>query len=180
MRESLNANASSKAISITNKGTGTLYVTLTSKGTPYPGAESAATTGINVDVTYRDQNGSSVDVSSLKQGTGFEATVRVTNQNPAGRIKDVALSQIFPSGWEIENTRLNDDDFMSKDFTYQDIRDDRMYTYFDLQRGETKTFKVKLTATYAGSYYLPGILAEAMYDAATSGRTEGKWIEVME
>lgn len=179
-RESLNANASSKAITITNKGSSTIYVTLTSKGTPLPGEESAASSGINVDVTYRDQNGSTLDVRALKQGVGFEATVRVTNQNPTGRIKDVALSQIFPSGWEIENARLTDDDFVSTDFSYQDIRDDRMYTYFDLQRGETKTFKVKLTATYAGSYYLPGVLAEAMYDAATSGRTEGKWIDVVE
>ena len=180
IRESLNAEASSKAITITNKGTGTLYVTLTSKGTPYPGAEAAASSGIKVDVSYRNQNGGVLDVGSLKQGDGFEATVRVSNLNPTGLIKDVALSQVFPSGWEIANERLTDDDYSSKDFTYQDIRDDRIYTYFDLKRGETKTFKVKLTATYAGNYYLPGIVAEAMYDAATSGKTEGKWIEVVE
>jgi uncharacterized protein YfaS (alpha-2-macroglobulin family) len=180
MRESLNAEANNKAITITNKGSGTLYVTMTTKGTPYPGAESAASSGISVDINYRNQNGGVLDVSALKQGEGFEATVRVTNQNPTGLIKDVALSQVFPSGWEITNERLTDDGFTSTDFTYQDIRDDRIYTYFDLKRGETKTFKVKLTATYAGSYYLPGVVAEAMYDASTSGRTEGKWIEVVE
>ena len=35
--------------------------------------------------------------------------------------------------------------------TYQDIRDDRVYTYFDLAAGQTKSFRVMLTATYAGS-----------------------------
>ncbi|MEQ9231735.1 MAG: hypothetical protein RIF46_13720, partial [Cyclobacteriaceae bacterium] len=180
MKESLNTAAASKAVSITNKGTGTLFVTMTSKGTPFPGDEAAESSGIKVDIAYRNQNGSSVDVASMKQGESFEATVKVTNQSPTGRIKDVALSHIFPSGWEIENERLNEDEFTSKDFDYQDIRDDRIYTYFDLNRGEAKTFKVKLTATYAGKYYLPGVVAEAMYDAATSGKTEGKWIEVVE
>ena len=45
-------------------------------------------------------------------------------------------------------------------FDYQDIRDDRIYTYFDLQRGKTKTFEVIVTATYPGRFYLPGQGAE--------------------
>lgn len=180
MRESLKTNASDKTLNISNSGEGVLYVTLTTKGTPFPGTEQASAKGIKVDVTYRDQNGARVDVASLRQGQSFEATVKVTNQNPTGRIKDVALSHIFPSGWEIENERLNEESFYSKDFDYQDIRDDRIYTYFDLKRGEVKTFKVSLTATYAGDYYMPGILAEAMYDASMAGTTEGKWIEVRE
>ena len=153
---------------------------MTTKGTPFPGTESAATKGINVDIKYRDQNGSLLDVGSLKQGQSFEATVSVSNRKPTGLIKDIALSHIFPSGWEIENERLTNDSFSSSNFDYQDIRDDRMYTYFDLKRGQVRIFEVKLTATYAGSYYLPGIVAEAMYDASTTGRTEGKWVEVIE
>ncbi|MCP4456735.1 MAG: hypothetical protein GY816_01710 [Cytophagales bacterium] len=180
MRESLNTTASSKSISITNKGSGTLYVTMTTKGTPFPGTESAATKGISVKIKYRDQNGTLLDVSSLKQGQSFEANVEISNRNPSGLIKDVALSHIFPSGWEIENERFTNDSFSSQNFTYQDIRDDRMYTYFDLKRGQVKIFEVKLTATYAGSYYLPGVVAEAMYDAALIGRTEGKWVQVVE
>jgi len=180
MRESLNTASNSHSISITNTGSGTLYISMTTKGTPFPGTESASVDGINVDIKYRDQNGTLLDVSGLKQGQSFTATVAVSNRNPLGRIKDVALSHIFPSGWEIENERLNDDSFSSTDFDFQDIRDDRMYTYFDLNRGQVKTFKVKLTATYAGSYYLPGVVAEAMYDATLTGRTEGKWVDVVE
>ena len=48
--------------------------------------------------------------------------------------------------------------------TYQDIKDDRVYTYFDLRPNERKTFRVLLTASYAGEYYLPGVSCEAMYD----------------
>ena len=102
MRESLNTQAKDKAVTISNKESGTLYVTMTTKGTPFPGTESSATKGIDVDIRYRDLNGSTLDVSSLKQGQNFEATVSVSNRKPTGLVKDVALSHIFPSGWEIE------------------------------------------------------------------------------
>jgi alpha-2-macroglobulin len=182
MRESLNAESSNKSLTITNNGQGTLYLTVTTKGTPLPGNEVASSSGMEVTIQYRDANGMSVDPSSMKQGKSFQAVVKVTNRNPAGRLKDVALSHIFPSGWEIENERLNADPYSgaSTDLAYQDIRDDRVYSYFDLNRGESKTIIVKLTATYAGRYYMPGVSAEAMYDAGTNGRTEGKWVEVVE
>jgi hypothetical protein len=62
---------------------------------------------------------------------------------------------------------------------YQDIRDDRVYTYFNLKRGEEKTFKVQLNASFLGRYYLPGIHVEAMYDASKNARSKGKWVEVV-
>ncbi|MBK8291244.1 MAG: hypothetical protein IPK96_10190 [Flammeovirgaceae bacterium] len=54
---------------------------------------------------------------------------------------------------EINNLRLTDDEAagITGDVpTYQDIRDDRVYTYFDLNANQRKTFKVLLTASYAG------------------------------
>ena len=62
---------------------------------------------------------------------------------------------------------------------YQDIRDDRVYTYFDLKRGEEKTFKIQMNASFLGRYYLPGIHVEAMYDATKNARSKGKWVDVV-
>jgi len=92
------------------------------------------------------------------------------------------LSQIFPSGWEIVNTRLNDGSAASgqSSFDYIDIRDDRVYTYYSLKPGERKTFVVQLSAAYRGRFYLPAFSCEAMYDAGISANTEGKWVEVTE
>ena len=64
-------------------------------------------------------------------------------------------------------------------FDYQDIRDDRVYTYFDIKQGESKTFQVILNASYLGKFYLPMITVEAMYDASISARRPGKWIQVV-
>lgn len=52
-----------------------------------------------------------------------------------------------------------------------DIRDDRVLTYFNLKRGQYKTFTVRLQATYAGTFVLPAIQCEAMYDAGAQART---------
>ena len=121
-----------------------------------------------------------MDVSRLTQGSDFLAVVTVMNPSLL-RYKDMALTQIFPSGWEIRNTRLFD--FKSSQEisvpNYQDFRDDRVLTYFDLSRGQSKTFVIPLNASYLGRFYLPGVYCEAMYDNSINAVQEGKWIEVV-
>ena len=52
---------------------------------------------------------------------------------------DLALTHIMPSGWEIYNERMIDhpEQATSTDtnnsYTYRDIRDDRVLTYFNLK-----------------------------------------------
>ena len=57
-------------------------------------------------------------------------------------------------------------------YTYQDIRDDRVLTYFDLKRGETQAFTIRLQATYAGEFILPAVQCEAMYDTNVQARSK--------
>ena len=94
---------------------------------------------------------------------------------------DLALTQIFPSGWEIRNTRMEDvnSPYEVDAPDYRDIRDDRVYSYFDLARGKNKTFIVLLNATYQGKYYLPSVSCEAMYNNEITARRAGKWVEVI-
>ncbi len=178
LRSSLNAEASNKQLSVTNNADGTLFLTITTSGTPYPGEEPATSSGLKMNVSYFNQRGENINVEDIQQGQTFTAEVKVTNETPS-TIRDVALTQIFPSGWEINNDRLNDTNtFSNSSFDYQDIRDDRIYTYFFLKRGEAKTFKVNLTATYGGDFYLPGAYCEAMYDASINAKGKGQWIVV--
>src|SRR5690606_40807988 len=66
-------------------------------------------------------------------------------------------------GWEIHNARMDENESALKNsaFTYQDIRDDRVYTYFDLHTNESKTFTLLLNAAYEGKYYLPAVNIES-------------------
>jgi len=166
-------------VKFTNESNGTLYVRFFTRGLAAIGKEEEKSENITINITYQDAKGNAVDVSKLKHGTDFEAVVAVTNPGVLGDYTNLVLTQIFPSGWEIRNERLNFDlSAEGNGARYQDIRDDRVYTYFDLKRNETKRFKVKLTATYRGRFYLPAQTCEAMYSDLINASTLGKWCEV--
>ena len=94
----------------------------------------------------------------------------------------MALTQIFPSGWEILNTRLYNSEgaFKSSRSDYMNIKDDRVNHFFSIKQDETLTYFVQLNASYAGKYYWPGVYCEAMYNKEISGGIVGKWVEIVE
>lgn len=166
-------------VNFTNKGQGELYVRLIGRTRPFEDKSNPINDGINLYVKYIDENNKELNVNSLRQGDEFYAVVVV--QNVSGEsITDLALTQIFPSGWEIFNNRLfnagGSDSNMS--FNYQDIRDDRVLTFFNLGNGYSTSVKIRLQAAYCGKFYLPAVACEAMYKPQTQARTKGMWVEV--
>jgi uncharacterized protein YfaS (alpha-2-macroglobulin family) len=169
------------ALKVESESKGTLFVRLITEGTPARGNEEEESNSLNIGVTYTNTDGVEIDPGQLQQGTEFIATVTVSNPGTRGAYKNMAINQIFPSGWEINNLRLDDTESKlgGDKPTYQDIRDDRVYTYFDLSAGQRKTFQVSLTASYAGTYYLPAVSCEAMYDHSIYARKKGQVVEVV-
>lgn len=170
----------SNALKVVSKSGGVLFVRLIGEGIPTRGSEEAVENNLTISVTYTSTTGAVIDPSELEQGTEFIATVTVKNPGARGNYQNMALHQIFPSGWEINNLRLDEDEerLTGDKPSYQDIRDDRVYTYFDVTQYQQKTFKVMLTASYVGDYYLPGIYCEAMYDQTINARTKGQVVKV--
>jgi len=173
---------SDNEVKVTNNSGQTIFVRLTNKGTPLTSDQINEENDLNMSVTYLDMGGQPIDVTSLEQGTDFMAEVMV--KHPGGirwHYDEMALSQIFPSGWEIRNLRM---DFTTGINTgdqpdYQDIRDDRVYTYFDIRRNDTKTFRIVLNAAYLGRFYQPAVHCGAMYDEDISAYKSGQWVEVV-
>ena len=171
------------SIAIQNKGNNLIFARLVTSGKLPVGDEISEKRGLSVRVRYETLKGKPIDVSTLKQGQDFVAEVTVSNPKNS-RVNDIALSQIFPSGWEIVNTRFTDFGSSVKSAArYTDIKDDRINFYFDLERSsrpKSKTFRVLLNAAYLGQYYLPGVQVEAMYDNDYFVRTVGNWVEVVQ
>ncbi len=167
-------------VQVTNGGSGTLFTRVILEGTPAIGNETDAASNVNLSVRYTTLGGDAVDVTELEQGTEFMAEVTVRHTGMRSRFENMALKQIFPSGWEITNLRLTDDENAAPndEFDYQDIRDDRVYTHFSLPYNAAKTFRVRLTATYTGEYYLPAVVCEAMYDRTIYARERGRMVRV--
>ena len=168
-------------ISVKNTGQGVLYARVIMTGIPKIGDVTSSESNIHMTVGYKDMDGNTLDPTSIAQGTDFYSEVTITNPSVRGDYAEMALTQVFPSGWEILNSRLDNSDNSKKTSVprYQDIRDDRVYTYYNLKAGETKTFRIYLNASYYGNFYLPSVYTEAMYDASITSRIAGQWINVV-
>jgi uncharacterized protein YfaS (alpha-2-macroglobulin family) len=175
------AAAKSGKVSVTNTGDGQLYVNVVSKTRPLVDTLPPVGNKIRLGVYYTNLNGAPIEIGKLKQGTDFVAAVRVSNTGFED-YTNLALTQIIPSGWEIYNERMirpdESDDSRLSSYIYQDIRDDRVLTYFDLPRGTEKVFKVRLLSSYAGSFVLPAVQCEAMYDPEVQARTQAGRVTV--
>ena len=173
-------------VKVQNGNEGVIYVGLSTKTRPVIDNLPAISENLKLEVTYTDMVGNPIKETELAQGTDFYAIVKVSNISGTNRYTDIALTHIIPSGWEIYNERMvaasvSDDDnskSSSNVFIYQDIRDDRVLTYFDLRPGTTKEIKVRLQASYIGEFVFPAIQCEAMYDASARARTPAARVTV--
>jgi alpha-2-macroglobulin len=167
-------------VEVKNNGKGVLYARLINHGIPLAGREVAQSNNLQMDVNYFLMNGTRISPGKISQGTDFYVDVKVNNPGVRGNLEQLILSIVVPSGWEIRTSRLDEGQaaLSSSPYDYQDIRDDRVFTYFDLPQGQTKSFRIRFNAAYEGSYYMPGIVCEAMYDNSVNSRNEGNWVEV--
>ncbi len=176
-----NANGAS-ALSISNKGKGVLFVRLIREGIPAAGFENNNHSNLDMVLVYKTLKGEPLNVNALEQGTDFVAELTVRHPGYRSTYRNMALTQIFPGGWEIHNSRLDENGTANTKTdapTYQDIRDDRVYTYFDVNPSGTRVYKIVLNAAYCGKFYLPSIYCEAMYDNSINARIAGRWMEVV-
>jgi uncharacterized protein YfaS (alpha-2-macroglobulin family) len=172
-------------VQLKNNGSNVIYGRLINEGKPLSTQTVSYTNNpaqLQVSLAYTNTKGEPIDISKLKQGTDFIAKVSIKNTGNRGAYNQMALTQIFPSGWEILNTRLynNEGVFKSSRSDYMDIKDDRVYHFFNIKQGEAVTYFVQLNAAYAGKYYWPGVYCEAMYNSSISGGINGKWVEIIE
>lgn len=172
------ASVSRGEVEFRNESQAVIFPRVILDGIPMRGDTSNAYNGMSMEVKYLDLNDNEIDPATLEQGSNFVVQVKVGNTGVRD-YEELALTQIFPSGWEILNSRLDDRDNGGDIPEYQDQRDDRVFTFFDLRRGQSKTFRLYLNSSYLGKFYLPTTSVEAMYDNTINARIAGEWVEVV-
>lgn len=178
-QRNLSVIAPSNAVTIQNNKNNTLFVRVVASGILPVGQEKVMRSNVVASVVFKDRKGNVANVGNLKQGTELIAEVVVTNEK-GEFVPNIVLTQILPSGFEIVNTRYTDYGNATENLAdYIDIRDDRANYYFGLKARETRTFKMLINASYLGTYYLPGVQCEAMYDNSFVARTKGQWIQII-
>ena len=169
-------------IAVKNQGKGALSVDLITRTQLLNDTLPAISDNLRMDIRYANLNGTPISINDIIQGTDFMAITSISNISGTSDYTNLALTHIIPSGWEIYNERMvaPETESVAADgsgksvskYNYLDIRDDRVLTYFNLRRGETKVFTVRLQATYAGNFILPAVQCEAMYDVNVQARSK--------
>ena len=181
-----------KDIKVISKDNG--YINYYWEGVPvnYEGENISET--VKLTRNYYDEKGNPInekDILSLSSGKSFWLEIKVL---PADSVKEyihvdnMALTQVLPSGWEIENIRAVNGQYPNwveeriRDtyVDYEDIRDDRIMWFFDYNNYNQggQSFFVKINAVTKGKFDFLGTTAEAMYDNSCRAYLKGFRAEV--
>ena len=179
----ISTSPKSGTVAVKNQGKGALSVDLITRTQLLNDTLPAISDNLRMDIRYASMDGKPMSVNDIRQGTDFTAIASISNTSGTTDYTNLALTHIIPAGWEVYNERMpvpeaepqettDSSGNVSGQYTYQDIRDDRVLTYFNLRRGETKIFTIRLQATYAGNFILPAVQCEAMYDVNVQARSK--------
>jgi len=158
-----------KQLSLSTSGNGSLYysyeISGINKGAPSPEEDHS----LKVRKSYFDINGNPLPGTSFRQND--LVVVRVTLVADQNRnIENVAITDMLPACFEIENSRLVAERELSwaKNRAvpdYLDIRDDRI-SFFTTAEGVMKTFYYAVRVVSKGTFTNGPVQAAAMYNGA--------------
>jgi alpha-2-macroglobulin len=160
------------------------YVILSTEGVRENGAYTYGGEGLEISRVYKMPDQKNVDWNNHNLGDEVVVTVTVRNTTST-KLNELALVDHIPSGWEIQNPALgrgNDFTEMYKhdkwESEYTDVQDSEMRVFGDVEGYSTVQFIYSIRATSAGSFFVPPVEIEAMYNHKVWAREAGMNIEV--
>ena len=172
-----------------NDDGGNAYVSYYWEGSPINSTIEDYSDNIRVERYFYAENGTRLSQpDETFSGESFWMEVVVSGEGRNMYVENVAINQILPTGWEIENLRVTDTPYPNwinerkSSFDYEDIRDDRIMWFFTLNSGydgsRTHRFFVKINTVTKGVFDFPGTKVEAMYDNDYKAFQKGFKVEV--
>jgi uncharacterized protein YfaS (alpha-2-macroglobulin family) len=158
---------SDKTVAITSRGSGMLYYSYEVSGIPRSEKQGTEDNFLRVRKRYLDRNGNEFNASGFRQNDlvvveiSAEASYRKTIQN-------VAITDLLPACFEIENSRLVAEREMkwmnqAHPADYVDIRDDRI-SFFTTLSERTSYFYYTCRVVSRGAFTAGPVSADAMYN----------------
>ena len=133
------------------------------RGTP----DKEVADGLEVARTLIDKDGKSV--TKMKVGETATMTLRIRN-NGTDDVHNVAMLDLMPGGFELVAGGLKPGLGALPGAEYVDVREDRNVIYLRLGKGESRSFSYPVKPVCAGTFTIPPVFAECMYDRAIKGR----------
>jgi uncharacterized protein YfaS (alpha-2-macroglobulin family) len=158
---------SANSVSMSMTGEGRAYYAIITEGIRKDGKVRIEDKNMRVRREFFDRNGTPVSLDAVKQNALI--VVKLTVSIDIDYLENVAISDLLPGGFEIENPRLTETtqySFIKGATTpqYVDIRDDRINYYTSFSSQHQQTFFYLVRAVTRGEFQYAPIVAEAMYD----------------
>ena len=163
----LPVDLNNKSVTITTKGKGALYYYYELSGIKITPNVADEDNHLKVRRRFLDRDGNQINGNSFSQND--LVVVEITAQSESGTtVQNVAITDLLPACFEIENSRLvaeREMSFMKNRTTpeYTDIRDDRI-SFFTALNGTAKTFYYTVRVVSKGTFVIGAVSADAMYN----------------
>ncbi|MFP4172822.1 MAG: alpha-2-macroglobulin family protein [Candidatus Hydrogenedentota bacterium] len=157
-----------------NTGEQPVYVYAVTRGIPHAEALEPVHEGVEVTRRFRDEEGNRITPDEFEQMQSYVVELRITCDDP---VENLAVSDLLPGGFEIENPRLDPDLLQAEPFDQAvepdriEMRDDRVVTVFErLGSNEPHHFYYVVRAVTPGTYQQAAPQAEALFEPRIRSR----------
>jgi uncharacterized protein YfaS (alpha-2-macroglobulin family) len=161
---------------------GTVYYTVHTTGIPKSAASiPQEDVGLRVRRAYFTRDGKNADIGRVRQNDVLVVAITISTTDRS-EIQQVAISDVLPAGFEIENPRLGAagaGERFRDSYTpvHYDYRDDRMNLYVTAT-DKPRTYYYVVRAITRGTFVHAPIGADAMYEASMRSYSGGGVVRV--
>jgi uncharacterized protein YfaS (alpha-2-macroglobulin family) len=165
----IHQDISNKKVEIKTNGSGYVYYYYETQGIPTGDKFKEEDSYMKVRKSFYDNNGNQLNDLNFKEDQLVVVKVHIESLDNR-TIDNVAITDIIPACFEIENPRINPERELQwiKDKAtpdYMDIRDDRITFFVNVTpKGQDFYYLVRVVAT--GKYVMGPVGADAMYDGS--------------
>jgi len=163
------------------QGEGVAFYFWEVRGLPEKRRNHEVAEGMTIERRYLTTNGEAISLENAQQGDVIVAQIKVSAEK---YWNNVVIDDLLPAGLEIENPRLDSRQNLPKigsntlPLDNLDIRDDRLLIYTNLRPNAELTYSYLLRAVTAGTFTLPPITAECMYDPNVRAASSSGFVTV--
>jgi uncharacterized protein YfaS (alpha-2-macroglobulin family) len=161
-------NMVNKKLELATEGNGKLYYFWESEGISKDGSYLQEDKYIKVRRYFFDRNGNSITNNRFEQNDLVLVELIVSGLTDK-RVENVAITDIIPACFEIENPRLTDlppgmrFPHVRNTPEYIDMRDDRINMFSTVRRG-SRYYYYLVRVVSSGTYHIGPVSADAMYN----------------
>lgn len=128
------------------------------------------TDGFEVFRELVDANGKPIE--KLKVGQSATVKLVIRNISPEDQT-NVALVDLLPGSFEVEQGTLRPGRNTVPGADFVEVREDRNVFFTNVRKGDVQVFTYRIKPIAAGTFVIPPVYAEAMYDQNFKGRAPG-------